>query len=169
MGTNIKALATLALTFLEQVPKKGNWQPGDRVPLYWEYTKDAPEWLKKLCRYAHEKNDLLPNDRSFEVIHDSLERMATVPEGTTSMELRNQVGGMPRHWIGQEDIDYHSLAGWWSSAEWRNEYATNAIATGKPHRTITDILQHAQRIEYSKVFGLLLTELNRLCNLDTLE
>lgn len=124
---------------------------------FWRLKEGAPEWMKDVCRAAHDGGKIMPDDFRYEFITDSLIKITENDEDTDDDDLDS---------VDFEGDVYNSdLAKWLGAGGDRWWYCDQALKD--PPSDFSSLLQTAQVMEKEEVYGQVLEALRE--HADTLD
>lgn len=125
---------------------------------FWRLMEGAPEWMKDVCRAAHDGGKIMPDDFRYEFITDSLCKITEEDEDTDDDDL-DSVGNF------EGDIYNSDLASWLGAGGDRWWYVDQALKD--PPSDFSSLLQAAQVMEKEEVYSQVLEALREYA--DTLD
>jgi len=117
---------------------------------YFTLKDDAPEWMKDVCRAAHDDGDIMPDDFRYEFIAEAVEIIAT------RNDFDDAVYEM------EPDVYNNELLKWVGSSLSRASYVDDAAEEYGPAASLFEGLARGQLAEKHEVFHQVLEALREL-------
>jgi len=153
MNTVAHTLPTIATEARGWLARKTVHREGNKPRTIMTTKDDAPEWVKDLCREAHDHARMLPDDFRYECIAEVLDLMAESDGSDDSLDdARNSL---------EADIYTSELTDWLGSHNDRAWYVDEAVKEyGQTDDTIKNLMM-GQVFEKQEVFDQVLTFLRQ--------